>query len=343
MKILVTGGAGFVGSNISIYLKNKYDYEIIALDNLSRRGSEFNLERLKQNKIKFIHGDVRNIYDLDIEFDFLIEASAEPSVLAGLDGKRKYLIDTNLNGLVNSLEIALKNKAKVIFISTSRVYPIDRINNLEYEELDTRYKLISKKTGIKNDGFNENFDILGKYRTLYGATKLSAELIINEYIKMFNLEAIINRSGVIAGKWQFGKSDQGIIPFWIMSYIFDKNLSIFGNGKQVRDILNIDDLVRLIDVQIHKFDKLKNETYNIGGGIENSISILELDLLCKELIKDKKVEFKEDRALDIKYYVTDYSKISKYWEPKKNVKTTIIEIIEWIKENKDILKKLLKG
>lgn len=341
MKILITGGAGFVGSNIAIYLKEKYpNYKIIALDNLSRRGSEFNLERLKNHNIEFIYGDVRNQNDLEIEFNFLIEASAEPSVLAGLDGRRKYLIDTNFNGLVNSLEVALKNKAKVIFLSTSRIYPIEKINNLQYEELDTRYKLISKERGINKEGFNEDFNFMGKNRTLYGATKLSAELIINEYINMFNLEAIINRCGVIAGKWQFGKSDQGIVPFWIMSYIFDKDLAIFGNGKQVRDILNIDDLSKLIDIQIHKFDELKNETYNIGGGIKNSISILELDLLCKNLIKNKKVNFKENRALDIKYYVTDYSKISKYWEPQKGIENTLIDIIKWVKNNEKNLKKL---
>ena len=341
MKILITGGAGFVGSNIAVYLKTKYPhYKIMALDNLSRRGSEYNLERLKKYEIEFIYGDVRNQNDLEIEFDLLVEASAEPSVLAGLDGKRRYLIDTNLNGLINSLEATLKQQAKIIFISTSRIYPMDNINNLEYKNLDTRYKLISQIKGISNEGFNEEFEIMGKSRTLYGATKLSAEFIINEYIEMFGLDAIINRSGVIAGKWQFGKGDQGIIPFWIMSYMFDKNLAIFGDGKQVRDVLNIDDLTNLIDIQIHNFEKLKNETYNIGGGIENSVSILELDLLCKELIKDKKVEFKELRELDIKYYVTDNSKISNYWKPQKSVKDTILQIIEWIKENEKILKKV---
>jgi len=341
MKILITGGAGFVGSNIAIYLKTKYpNYKIIALDNLSRRGSEYNLERLKQYNIEFVYGDIRNQNDLEIEFNLLVEASAEPSVLAGLDGKRRYLIDTNLNGLINSLEATLKQKAKIIFISTSRIYPMDNINNLKYEELDTRYKLISQNKGIFNEGFNEKFEIMGKSRTLYGATKLSAELIINEYVEMFGLEAIINRSGVIAGKWQFGRGDQGIIPFWIMSYIFDKDLAIFGNGKQVRDVLNIDDLAILIDIQIHNFQNFRNEIYNIGGGIENSVSILELDLLCKKFIKNKKIEFKKERNLDIKYYVTDNSKISKYWLPQKSIKQTILEIIEWVYENKQILKKV---
>ena len=341
MKILITGGAGFVGSNVALFLKNKYpDYQILALDNLSRRGSEFNLDRLKKSKIEFIYGDVRNQNDLDLEFDVIIEASAEPSVLAGFDGKRRYLLDTNLYGAINCIEAALKNKARMIFISTSRIYPIEKINELEYEELVSRYKLISKKKGIFNEGFNEEFDFIGKNRSLYGATKLSAELLINEYVNMFGLNAIINRCGLIAGKWQFGKNDQGVIPFWIMSYIFNKSLVIFGNGKQVRDVLNVDDLVELIDIQIHQFEKFNGETYNIGGGIENSISILELDFLCKELIRDKKVEFRKDRELDIKYYVSDYSKISKYWKPKKDVKTTILEIIEWVKENEKILRRI---
>ena len=132
MKILITGGAGFVGSNLAIKLKERHPlFEIIAFDNLKRRGSELNLPRFNEKNIEFIHGDVRNPEDFEEinGFDLLIECSAEPSVLAGINSSPKYLFNTNLIGTINCLEEVRKNKAKIIFLSTSRIYPIEKINN----------------------------------------------------------------------------------------------------------------------------------------------------------------------------------------------------------------------
>lgn len=336
MTILITGGAGFVGSNLAFSLKDKYPhYKIIVFDNLRRRGSELNIKKFHEAGIAFIHGDIRNSEDLEgVDFDLLIEASAEPSVLAGMDGGRKYLIDTNLNGLVNSLEVALKQKAKVIFLSTSRVYPMEAINSLNYEENQSRYSLhVNDVLGVSQKGFSENLSLDG-YRTLYGATKLSSEYIIDEYVHMFGLEAIINRSGVIAGAGQFGKVDQGFLTLWAANYYFNKPLSIFGNGKQVRDILNINDLFDLIDLQIHSFETFNAQRFNIGGGLKSSVSLLELDTMCKALLGDKKVDFKEARGLDLKYYVSDNSKINSFgWKPKRGVEETLKEILFWIEKN----------
>lgn len=341
MTILITGGAGFVGSNLALSLKAKYPhYKIIVFDNLRRRGSELNLKIFYEKAIEFIHGDIRNIEDLEgIEFDLLIEASAEPSVMAGLDGGRKYLIDTNLNGLVNSLEVALKQKAKVIFLSTSRVYPMEVINSLEYEESVSRYTLLThNEPGVSREGFSEKLSLDG-YRTLYGATKLASEYIIDEYVHMFKLDAIINRSGVIAGPGQFGKVDQGFMTLWAANYYFNKPLTIFGNGKQVRDILNINDLFDLIDLQIHSFELFNANRFNIGGGLFSSISLLELDQMSKNLLGNKIVGFKEQRALDLKYYVSDNTKISKLgWYPKRNAEETLREILIWIEQNEKELK-----
>ena len=336
MRIFITGGAGFVGSNLAVNLKAKYpNYHIIAFDNLRRRGSELNVKKLRELGIEFVHGDVRNSEDFEsLEFDVLIEASAEPSVMAGMNGGRKYLIDTNLNGLVNSLEAALKQRAKVIFLSTSRVYPMEVINSLNYEESQTRYSLhVNNIAGVSEWGFSEKLSLEG-YRTLYGATKLSSEYIIDEYVHMFGLKAIINRSGVIAGAGQFGKVDQGFLTLWAANYYFNKPLSIFGSGKQVRDILNVNDLFDLIDLQIHAFDKFEKERFNIGGGLDSSVSLLELDTMCKTLLGDKKVAFQELRGLDLKYYVSDNTKINSLgWQPKRNVTNTLKEILFWIEKN----------
>src|SRR5688500_3778425 len=129
--IFITGGAGFVGSNLAILLKTTYpQYHIICFDNLKRRGSELNLLRLRELGIEFIHGDIRSKSDFEqiqVAVDCVIDAAAEPSVLAGLDGNTDYLIDTNLNGTINALNFSLKHKAKFIFLSTSRIYPIKNI------------------------------------------------------------------------------------------------------------------------------------------------------------------------------------------------------------------------
>src|SRR3972149_3096181 len=132
MKILVTGGAGFVGSSLAIeFRRNRKDIEVVAFDNLKRRGSELNIPRLKENRVEFIHGDIRNIEDFEAigKADLIIECPAEPSVMAGFNSSPEYLINTNLLGTVNCLEYARKCDAEVVFLSTSRVYPVRTINH----------------------------------------------------------------------------------------------------------------------------------------------------------------------------------------------------------------------
>ncbi|MCG8701842.1 MAG: NAD-dependent epimerase/dehydratase family protein, partial [Bacteroidales bacterium] len=138
--ILITGGCGFVGSNLAIQLKiHNPGYHIICFDNLKRRGSELNIERLKNTQIEFIHGDIRNKPDLDqvTHTDVIIDAAAEPSVLAGINSSTDYVVQTNLMGTINTLDLAKKHQADVIFLSTSRVYPITNIEKIEFTETDT--------------------------------------------------------------------------------------------------------------------------------------------------------------------------------------------------------------
>ncbi|MCD8554274.1 NAD-dependent epimerase/dehydratase family protein [Seleniivibrio sp.] len=334
MNILITGGCGFVGSSLALNIKQKYPkYEVTALDNLHRNGSELNIPILHEAGINFIQGDVRRPEDLEpLSYDLMIEASAEPSVMAGLNGDDRYLMETNFGGLFNCVRSVLDNNAKLIFLSTSRIFPMSAINGLEYIEEASRYTM---KYG---HGIAENFPKEGT-RSLYGMSKYAGELLIAEYIEMLGLKAIINRCGLLAGKGQFGKTDQGVVTHWAASYIYDKQLSIFGNGKQVRDILNVRDLFRLIDMQIHSFDRFRSELFNIGGGINNSLSIFELDALCKKLIGAKEVPFMPERVLDIKYYVTDNTKIQSYgWSPEISAEETLKEIADWITENKEELK-----
>lgn len=207
--ILITGGAGFVGSNLALGLKRHYSSaRILALDNLKRRGSELNLARLKYGGVEFVHGDIRQPSDLEEvgKIDLLIECSAEPSVLAGYDSSPRYVIDTNLGGTINCLEHARKYNAGFIFLSSSRVYPIDTLNQLTLQEHDTRFALATDQTipGVSAKGISEQCPLDGP-RSMYGASKLCSELILQEYIAMYDIPGIINRCGVLTGPFPFAK------------------------------------------------------------------------------------------------------------------------------------------
>lgn len=346
--VLITGGAGFVGSNLAVAFKNRYpSSKVVVLDNLKRRGSELNLKRLKENEITFIHGDIRNRDDLDFDFDFdlLLECSAEPSVLAGYDGNPDYVINTNLFGTINCLELARKNKADVIFFSTSRVYPFNSINDIATVENDTRLEWDDQRqiTGWSSDGIDVNFALDGP-RSLYGASKLCSELLLQEYIDMYSIRGIINRCGVIAGPWQFGKVDQGVFSLWMMAHYFKKPLSYIGfggKGKQVRDLLHVDDLFNLVDVQAKEIDEFNGRTYNVGGGKQVSLSLEETTDLCQEITGNKiKIETdKETRYADLKIYMTNNERVNRdfNWLPEKNTKDIMQDIFYWVRDQEQNL------
>ncbi len=352
MNILVTGGAGFVGSNLSIeFKKNRMDANIVALDNLRRRGSELNIPRLKENGVEFIHGDIRNREDFEAvkKSDIIIECSAEPSVLAGYDSSPEYLINTNLSGTINCLEYARKYGADIVFLSTSRVYPVKTINSLNYIEKSTRFELSDEQNvpGVSSRGYSEEFPLNGS-RTLYGATKLASEMILQEYIEMYGLRGVINRCGLLTGSWQMGKADQGVIVHWVAKHHYVQSLNYMGfggKGKQVRDMLNVKDLYRLLDIEINDLDSHNGEIYNVGGGLERSTSLLELTGLCQKYTGNK-IPIKsvyEDRAGDIPIYITDNSKITEKtgWKPEITVEDTIKEISGWINKNSELLRPIL--
>ncbi|HBE18132.1 MAG TPA: 3-beta hydroxysteroid dehydrogenase [Cyanobacteria bacterium UBA11367] len=345
-RVLITGGAGFVGSALGLGLKQRYaDWKILALDNLKRRGSELNLPRFKQGGIEFIHGDVRNVEDLEpqaIKPDLIIECSAEPSVLAGY-ASPGYVWQTNLIGTINCLELARKTQADFIFLSTSRVYPISHLSNLKYTETDTRFQLVDEQSlsGVSSEGISEEFPLDGA-RSLYGATKLASELLIAEYADAYEMRTLINRCGVLTGPWQMGKVDQGVFALWMAFHYFQKSLKYIGyggTGKQIRDFLHIADLLDLIDIQINRLEQLKGKTFNVGGGVQNTLSLYETTQLCQKITGNKITitPVPETRAGDVPIFITDARKITQAtgWKPKKNAETTLAEIAEWIHKYKD--------
>jgi CDP-paratose 2-epimerase len=345
-RILITGGAGFVGSNLAIGLKKEFSScTVTAFDNLKRLGSEQNVSRLRSAGVDFVHGDVRVYNDIISagEFDTLIECSAEPSVAAGYDSAPNYLIDTNLTGMVNCLEAARTRGANVIFLSSSRVYPKKALNGLKFSETKTRFELDNDQDvpGATSAGVSEEFGMSGA-RSLYGATKLCGELLLKEYMDAYGMKGIINRCGVISGPWQMGKVDQGFVALWAAKHLFGgelKYIGFGGSGKQVRDVLHIDDLLALIKLQLKSFGKLSGEIFNVGGGLKVSTSLLELTELCRKVTGKKIRITKEPRTkdYDIKLYVTDNRKITKMtgWAPKKNMEAVVTDICKWLGKNKE--------
>lgn len=346
---LITGGAGFVGSNFALMLKEHFEnIRVIAFDNLKRRGSELNIPRLKKLGIEFLHGDIRNKEDLMTlpKIDTILECSAEPSVLAGIGSSPEYLINTNLIGTINCLELARRDKSDFIFFSTSRVYPIKTINSLKFSETNTRFELDDEQEipGASRQGYSEDFPLQGT-RSIYGATKLASELILQEYIDIYGIRGVINRCGVLTGSWQMGKVDQGVIVFWAANHVYEKPLSYIGyggTGKQVRDILHVKDLFNLLKLQMGSLDSLNGQILNVGGGREISISLNELTNIC-QYISNTKVPIRsivEDRVADIRIYLTDNQKVTRLtgWKPQISVTEILEEIIRWIQDNKELLR-----
>lgn len=353
MEILITGGAGFVGSSLCIKLKEKYPaYSITAFDNLKRRGSELSLADFKRLGINFIHGDIRNQEDLAAvgNFDVLIEASAEPSVMAGLNSDPTYVINNNLYGSINCFNACLAKKAKLIFLSTSRVYPIDKIENADFIEEQTRFSFSEKQVepGISKLGISEMLSLSGA-RSFYGTTKLSSELFIQEYAAFYGLQAAVTRFGVIAGPRQMGKTDQGVVTLWMAKHYWNQSLKYIGYGgmgKQVRDLLHIDDLITLVDLQIHQIEKFSGKIFNAGGGLKTSASLLEMSAICQKITGNNiKIDSeKENRPADLRIFITDNSAIelATGWQPQKSVETIFSDIFTWINDNEEQLKPILK-
>ncbi len=353
MIIVITGGAGFVGSSLCLRLKQKYpQYRIIAFDNLKRRGSELSLADFKLHDIEFVHGDIRNQEDLAAlgHFDTLIEASAEPSVMAGINGNPNYVINNNLNGSIHCFNACLERKANLIFLSTSRVYPIHRIEEANFVEEETRFAFSNaqKEAGISAKGISEDLSLAGA-RSFYGTTKYASELFIQEYASFYGLKAATTRFGVIAGPRQMGKTDQGVVTLWMAKHFWKQSLKYIGyggSGKQVRDLLHIDDLIDLVDLQIHNIDLFNHKVYNAGGGINTSASLREMTAIC-EKITGNKIQIDAElnnRPADLRLFITDNSKIFQDigWQAKRSVETIFTDIFHWIKDNENKLKDILK-
>ena len=334
MKILITGGCGFVGSNLAIYFKDHLpSIQINSLDNLTRKGSLLNFNRLKKKKIKNFKIDIANntaIQKLP-RYDLIIDCCAEASV----ETSKKdidIVFNTNLIGTLNILKKCKKDKSNIIFLSSSRVYSIKKLRNLKKKEY-----LI-----------NEKFDTSGP-KSIYGFCKYSSEHLIKEFSFMYKTKYIINRFGVISGPWQFGKQDQGFVSRWVWKHMNKKKLSYIGfggKGAQVRDVIHIQDVCELIALQVKKINKLYDFTVNVGGGRNNAISLKNLTKICQKITLNKiKISSKKSTSeYDIPHYVTDNLKVKKIykWQPRKKILHIIKDMYKWMWLNQTVLRKYIQ-
>jgi CDP-paratose 2-epimerase len=354
MNILVAGGAGFIGTHLALALKAGMEGgRVTALDNLRRRGSELALARLRAGGVAFLHGDVRAPEDLEAAgpVDLLVECSAEPSVHAGYGGAPGYLIHSNLIGLINCLEHVRRGGGDLVFLSTSRVYPIAALRALPLREGPDRLLLAEDASGPgwSAAGIGEGFPLEGS-RSLYGATKLAAELLIAEYRALYGLRAVINRCGVVAGPWQMGKVDQGFVALWLARHLYGGALAYSGfggTGLQVRDVLHVADLCALVRAQVADLSAHDGHVTNVGGGAARSLSLRALTAQCQELTGRRLVvgSAPETRAADIPYYVSDCAALHARcaWRPVHGLEDTLADVHRWLVDERAWLEPVMAG
>jgi len=342
MKVLVTGGAGFIGSNVAEYYAKK-GFDVTCIDNFSRGqllkrdiSMEFNWDCLKSFKnIKLIKGDVRDLQILKAEtkdVDLIVHTAAQTAVTTSIQDPRTDF-EVNLSGTFNVLEAArLSNRnPALIYCSTNKVYG-NNVNNVEVREKATRYVFEDKF----KDGVPETFSIDLCEHTPYGCSKLAADLYVQDYGHLYGLRSGVFRMSCIYGPHQFGVEDQGWVAWFIIATLLGNPITIYGDGKQIRDVLYVSDLINAYDSFINS--GIRQDVFNVGGGSNNTISLLELlDMLEKITGKRSKLRFGDWRQSDQKVYVSNISKISEKlnWVPKISPEMGVRNLTEWIRGNKD--------
>jgi CDP-paratose 2-epimerase len=348
-KLLITGICGFVGAALARGFREAYpDYEIFGIDNLSRAGSELNRLQLKELGIRFIHGDLRCQSDLQNcpTADWVIDAAANPSVLAGLDsGTSRQLIEHNVFGTFNVLEYSRERKAGLIFLSTSRVYSIRALTDMPLQTNGDAFRLRPGATltkGTTDRGITEDFPTTPPV-SLYGTSKFVSEQLGLEYGDVFQFPVWINRCGVLSGAGQFGRADQGIFSFWIHSFKNKRSLAYFGfggHGHQVRDCLHPRDLVSLIVTQMKRGQPRGHKIFNIGGGMDNSMSLAQLSAWCTQRFGPHPIASRADgRVFDLPWLVLSYARAEEelHWQPQTKLNMLLEEIAHHAEANPDWL------
>lgn len=338
-KILITGGCGFIGTNAaSHYLKK--DYKVIAVDNLFRIGSKQNLSWLKKQKgnFVFVKADIRNNKRLLAIFKkykpkLILHLAAQTTMVTSVENPREDF-EANALGTFNVLEAMRKGspRASLIYSSTNKV--MGELTNIPVVEKKKRYAFKNIK------GISEKYPL--DFHGPYGCSKGCGDQYTIDYARIYGLNTIVFRQSGIYGPHQFGIEEQGWLAWFANALIFNKPVTIYGNGKQVRDVLYIDDLLRAFDLAFKNIKKTRGKVYTIGGGSKFSLSIWELFEILEKLAGKKfNYKFGPWRPGDQKIYISDLRSAKKdfHWQPKISPKEGVKRLYNWIFPNKALIKK----
>jgi CDP-paratose 2-epimerase len=339
-NILVTGGAGFVGSHVAEFYSRKKDAKVTILDGLSRNtllnndfaDPMYNWNRLTElGNVSMIKGDIREYETVKKAAkgaDAIIHIAGQVAVTSSLKDPRADF-EVNALGTLNVLEAARANDAAVVFTSTNKVYG-ENVNKIPVRRGKTRYEFSDKKY---RQGIPEGFQIDLAGHSPYGCSKLAADIYVQDYADSYGMKTGVFRMSCIYGDRQFGIEDQGWVAWFTIATLLGKKLTIYGDGRQVRDVLYVDDLVRAFDLFL-KRKSIEHEVFNMGGGIENTLSLLELlDILRDITGKNPEVTYSDWRTADQKVYISNISKAKKLlgWEPKITPKQGVEKLSNWAK------------
>jgi len=337
MKILVTGGAGFIGANAAERFLKRGD-KVFVFDNLSRRGTSWNISWLKKYRnLTFIKGDVRKYADLlklfkkNRDFDVVLHFAAQVAVTTSVTNPREDF-DINALGTFNVLEAIRETKSDpiIMYSSTNKVY--GGMTDIKIVEKNGRYAYKDYPRGISEDRLLD-------FHSPYGCSKGTADQYMIDYARIYGLKTVVFRQSCIYGYRQFGIEDQGWVAWFTIATMLEKNISIYGDGKQVRDVLFIEDLIDAYEAAINNIEKAKGQAFNIGGGAKNTMSLLELIAFLERFFgKNIPFKFGDWRPGDQPVFVCDIAKAKQVlgWEPKTSPEEGVRKLYEWVKDNKKL-------
>lgn len=342
--ILVTGGAGFIGSHVAEFYAKKGN-KVIVFDNLARavllkkdiKNIDFNWNYLRKYKeIELIKGDVRNLGEVKNavkDVDVIIHAAAQTAVTTSVTDPAPDF-SVNAIGTFNVLEAARLSKKNpaIIYCSTNKVFG-ENVNKIKVDEHKDSYSFEKKYS----QGISEDFSIDNCEHTPYGCSKLTGDLYVQDFHHLYGLKTAVFRMSCIYGTRQFGVEDQGWVAWFTIATILGKPITIYGDGKQVRDVLFVSDLIDVYDKFVNS--NLKHIVANIGGGPKNTLSLLQLLKLLKDLTgKQSKVSYADWRPSDQKVFIADIKKAKELlnWEPKINPQEGVKKLVDWVDENKNL-------